>query len=63
MSSFEPLGLCVWLVHRPGGSQSMRFLALRVTVIVVTFCAMGLATRCFWGLRRLFLGVTLRARK
>jgi hypothetical protein len=39
----------------------MRFLALLITGIVVTFCAMGLATLCFWGLRRLFLGVTLRA--
>ena len=39
----------------------MRFLALRVTGIVVTFCAVALATRCFGGLRRLFLGVTLRA--
>ena len=38
----------------------MRFLALRVTVMVVTFCAIGLATLCFWGLHRLFLGVTLR---
>lgn len=44
-----------------GGSQSMGFMALRVTVMVVTFCAMCLATRCFGSLRRLFLGVTLRA--